>query len=248
MHFHGSHGGLGGKVCDLRTALLDDHGSALCRLLPAESVQPAVEAEGVVFRDCLFTPLVTLWTFLFQVLGPDGSCRAAVARLLALLAAGGRDGEDEQLNPATDPYCKARKRLPERLIARLAKQAGGTLHESYPAGRLLGGRPVKVVDGTTVSMPDTEANQKLWPQPPTQKPGLGFPLARLVAVMSLNCAAVLALAIGPYAGKQSGETALFRTLARWPARALPAATCCWPTAITPRSGPSRCCWAGAWTA
>jgi hypothetical protein len=61
-------------------------------------------------------------------------------------------------------------------------------------------------------MPDTPENQKQWPQPPTQKPGLGFPLVRLVAVMSLNCATVLDVAMGPYQGKQTGETALFRTL------------------------------------
>ena len=213
MVCHGSHGGLEDKVRRARTALIGGDGAGVCALLPAEVVQWAVEAEGVRFRDCLFTPLVTLWTFLAQVLGADGSCRAAVSRLLALLAArGGGGGNEEGLNPATDPYCKARQRLPEPLIARLAKEAGGHLHENYPAGRLLGGRPVKVVDGATVSMPDTPENQRLWPQPPTQRPGLGFPLARLVAVMSLNCAAVLSLALGPYAGKQTGETALFRTL------------------------------------
>ena len=69
-----------------------------------------------------------------------------------------------------------------------------------------------MVDGTTASMPDTPENQKEYPQPVPQKPGLGFPMARLVAILSLNCAAVLGLAIGPYAGKQSGELALFRTL------------------------------------
>ncbi len=70
----------------------------------------------------------------------------------------------------------------------------------------------KLVDGTICSMPDTPDNQAIWPQPPTQKPGLGFPLVRLVAILSLNCAAVLDVAIGPYAGKQQGETALFRTM------------------------------------
>jgi len=69
-----------------------------------------------------------------------------------------------------------------------------------------------VVDGTTASMPDTPENQAVYPQPASQKPGLGFPLARLVAVLSLNCAAVLDLAIGPHSGKQGGESALFRTL------------------------------------
>jgi Transposase DDE domain len=92
------------------------------------------------------------------------------------------------------------------------KETGRQLHARYPSGRLLAGRKVKVVDGTTCSMPDTPQNQKRWPQPPAQQAGLGFPLVRLVAVMSLNCAAVLDVATGPYQGKQTGETALFRTL------------------------------------
>jgi hypothetical protein len=71
---------------------------------------------------------------------------------------------------------------------------------------------MKVADGTICSMPDTPENQKQWPQPGTQKPGLGFPLVRLVAVLSLNCSAVLDVAIGPCQGKQTGETALLRTL------------------------------------
>ena len=61
-------------------------------------------------------------------------------------------------------------------------------------------------------MPDTPENQEQWPQPPTQKPGLGFPLVRLVGVLSMNCAAVLDVAMGPYKGKQTGETALLRTI------------------------------------
>jgi hypothetical protein len=179
-------------------------------LLGAEQVERAVRDQGVQFRDCLFTPLTTLWTFLAQVLSPDGSCRQAVAKLLAFLAVS--DGGGRAFQPDTGPYCKARKRLPETLVAQLARESGGQLHRRHPAGKLLGGRAVKVVDGTTVSMPDTPANQRAYPQPAPQKPGLGFPMARLVAILSLNCAAVLALAIGPYAGKQSGELALFRAL------------------------------------
>ena len=71
---------------------------------------------------------------------------------------------------------------------------------------------MKVVDGTTVSMPDTPQNQQAWPQPSAQEQGLGFPLARLVVVLSLSCAAVLGLVVGPYKGKQTGEPALLRTL------------------------------------
>lgn len=211
---HGSQGRLCGKVRAVRIALVKGDGESARELLPPQQVQRAVEAEGVRFRESLYTPLVTLWTFLAQVLDPNGSCRTAVAKLLAFLAAAGQQdqGEDALCNSDTGPYCKARKRLPERLLSRLARESGRELHRRYPAGRLLGGRKVKVVDGSTASMPDTPENQSVYPQPSTQKAGLGFPIARIVVVLSLNCAAVLDAAIGPYSGKQSGETSLFRTL------------------------------------
>jgi len=214
MAFHGSHGRLGGNINREAKRLVEDNGAGLRELLPATLVQQAVDAEGVGFRDSLFTPLVTLWLFLAQVLSHDGSCREAVAKLLAFLSAqrAAAQSDAEIANPQTGPYCKARKRLPERLVSRLARETGQQMHGRYPSGLLLGGRKVKVVDGTHCSMPDTRENQKQWPQPPTQKPGLGFPLVRLVAVMSLHCAAVLDLAMGPYKGKQTGETALLRTL------------------------------------
>jgi len=74
-------------------------------LLSAEQVERAVQDHGLQYRDCLFTPLITLWTFLAQVLSPDGSCRQAVAKLLAFLAASDRGGQEFQ--PDTGPYCKA---------------------------------------------------------------------------------------------------------------------------------------------
>lgn len=211
MSSHGRRGRVCGQVGATKRRLAEGDGAALRELLPADTVQRAVDEEAVKFRDCLFTPLVTMWAFLGQVLDPDRSCRNAVAKLLALL--GARGAADEGLcEPDTSPYCKARARLPERLVSRLAREAGEGLHRRYPAGKLLGGRPVKVADGTTVSMLDTPANQKAYPQPAPQKPGLGFPMMRVVAVMSLHCAAVLAAAVGPYSGKQSGEPSLLRTL------------------------------------
>ena len=214
MKCHGSQGRLRGKLGRAAASLVEDAGAGLRELLSPEIVQRAVEKEGIRCRDCLFTPLVTVWMFLAQELSADGTCRAAVAKLLAFLAAqrGGTAPAANSADPETGPYCKARKRLPERLISRLAKETGQELHARYPSGRLLGGRKVKVTDGTMCSMPDTPKNQKEWPQPPTQKPGLGFPLVRLVGILSMNCAAVLDVAMGPYKGKQTGETALLRTI------------------------------------
>jgi hypothetical protein len=214
MKCHDSQGRLAGKIHQFRQQLSGNNQQAIRQFLPVEQVRRAVEEEKVTFRFCLFTPLVTIWTFLGQVLSSDGSCREAVAKLAAFIAtdAAAATADPDDNDPDTGPYCKARQRLPQAVVARLAKEAGQALHRRHPAGQILGGRIVKVVDGTTCSMPDTEGNQEVWPQPPTQKPGLGFPLMRLVALMSLNCAAVLDVAMGPYKGKETGETALFRTL------------------------------------
>jgi len=69
---------------------------------------------------------------------------------------------------------------------------------------------VHLLDGTTVSTPDTLTLQAKFPQPKAQKPGLGFPMIRMVVLMSLATAMVGGMAMGPYAGKETGETALFR--------------------------------------
>ncbi len=178
------------------------------KLLPPEQVEAALERHQVRYRERRYTPLVTIWTFLYQVLSSDQSCRAAVARLLAFLCV----GQKEAGSAKTDPYCKARERLPEKLLADLARHSGAELQQEVPAPNLLGGRPLKIADGTTLSMPDTPANQKAYPQQRGQKLGLGFPILRLVGLMSLSCGAVLDIATGPYRGKRTGETALLRQL------------------------------------
>jgi hypothetical protein len=192
----------------LRDDLAQAPGLPFADLLPAEQVQQALDQERVPFRERLFTPLVTLWVFLSQVLDPDGSCRAALARFLAWRAA-------RQLPPCacdTSAYCKARARLPEGVLARLARQTGRQVQDEAPPPWRWQGRTVKVVDGSTVSMPDTPANQAAYPQSASQQPGVGFPLARLVVLFSLAVGTVLDAALGRYHGKQTGETALFRAL------------------------------------
>lgn len=201
-------GRVGRQIRRARRVLLETPDLCFDRLLPREQVESAVARQAVVFRDCLYTPLVTLWAFLYQVLCPDPSCRAAVAHLLAFLGAGG----DASASAATGAYCKARERIPGTLVADLTRQSGAKLQAQVPTTDLLRGRPIKIVDGTTVSMPDTPENQQAYPQQPHQKPGLGFPILRLVGVISLSCGAVLDVALAAYRGKQTGETSLLRQL------------------------------------
>jgi hypothetical protein len=98
------------------------------------------------------------------------------------------------------------------LIERLAHEVAKRLLKAQPTPWLWRGRVVKWVDGTTVSMPDTDANQRAFPQSRGQKPGLGFPLARVLGIVSLSCGAVLEWLSGPCEGKHSGETALLWAL------------------------------------
>ncbi|WP_181015342.1 transposase, partial [Alkalispirochaeta sphaeroplastigenens] len=87
---------------------------------------------------------------------------------------------------------------------------GRSLAKDVPSRWTWQGRPIKLIDGTTVSMPDTPENQQQFPQQTSQTPGLGFPVARLVAIMDLSSGAVLNAAMGPVKGKGTGEHALLR--------------------------------------
>jgi hypothetical protein len=195
-------------VRDQINVLRDSEQLPFCDLLDERTIQKVLDQEGVRFRDTVFTPIVTLWTFLAQVLNADRSCRKVIDQLLAYLVARGK----EPCRPETDTYCKARQRLPVGVMRSLTGKTAEDLEDKAPEEWLWKGRHVNLIDGTTVSMPDTESNQRAFPQPKTQARGLGFPLARLVAVISLATGAVRDMAIGAYKGKETGETALFRTL------------------------------------
>jgi hypothetical protein len=164
--------------------------------------------ENIPYRTRIFTPDITIFGFLSQVIGSYKSCQSAVAKVIAHLAG------NKQLTPSanTAAYSNARSRLPEETLSGLAKESAKQLDEEVPEEWLWRGRQVKLVDGSTVSMPDTPKNQAEYPQPKTQKKGVGFPIARIVAVMSLALGTVLDLAIAPYAGKQTGEHALLRQI------------------------------------
>lgn len=195
---------ISGKVKSLRDSqILPFHD-----VLDAGMVNRALQAEGVVFHQRIYTPLVTLSLFLSQVIDPDHSCRAAVARLIVWMAVNKR----KPCEPDTSSYCEARSRLPEAVIVRLVRETARRTEARVSDAWLWKGRSVTLVDGTTASMPDSLANQEAYPQSKTQGIGLGFPLVRLVALISLATGVVRDLALGPYQGKETGETALFRTL------------------------------------
>jgi len=186
----------------------DQPTQALGAVLPDEILHAAVEEEVGSHRERIYPPLTTLGLFVGQALSPDGACQDAVARHLSERSARGKAACS--LN--SGPYCKARQRLPLGLINRLGVVVGEQLERACPPDWKWRDRSIKLMDGTTISMSDTRDNQAVYPQSGVQKPGLGFPLAMLVALISLSTGAVLRWALGPCRGKHTGEQALFRTL------------------------------------
>ena len=112
----------------------------------------------------------------------------------------------------TGAYCTARADLPEEALHAMVRDTGRQVEDESPTAWLWHGRKVRVVDGSTITMPDTAENQAVYPQQKTQKPGCGFPIARILVIFSLSVGTVLEAAISKYQGKQTGENSLFRKL------------------------------------
>ena len=160
-------------------------------LLPESTIQEALDAEKIKYRRRLFDPFVTLWAFLSQVLDTDKSCHNAVSRIIAWLSSAGAEIPSED----TSAYCQARKRLSEKLLQRLVGKVAKDLEKMTGQEHLWCGRHVKVVDGSTVSMPDTPENQEAYPQPTSQTPGCGFPIAKIGVLFSLVTGTAVALVV-----------------------------------------------------
>ena len=192
----------------LRARFARDEGLPFADVLTEPRIREALDEHGVRYRDRVFDPVTTLWGFLSQVLSDDRSCRDAVARIIAHRAANGLG----VCSPNTTSYCNARGRIVTGVLRTLARRTAQELQAAAAADWKWNARDVFIADGSHVSMPDTPENQASYPQPPTQQPGLGFPLARVAVLLSLATGACHDLAIAPYAGKGTGETTLLRRM------------------------------------
>ena len=102
-----------------RRQFLQDGDLPFTRVLTDDVIAQALTAVNG-WLDRIFSPLVTLWVFLGQALSADHSCRAAVARLIAHRISRGQS----PCSAETGAYCQARKRLPERFFAEVARRTG----------------------------------------------------------------------------------------------------------------------------
>lgn len=177
-------------------------------LLTSEVLFEQVEENLPPHRERLFPPTETLAMFVTQAMNADHSCQhvvnqAAMQRLVHGLPA---------CSTHTGGYCRARKRLPLEMIEGLARHLGKQIDQQLPRPWRWKSRRVRLVDGTTASMPDTAANQASYPQPTSQKMGVGFPLCRIVGITCLSSGALLNAAIGRFQGKGNSEQALLRSI------------------------------------
>ena len=197
----------------VQDSFLEKEGLPFAEVLPEEQIERVFAEEGVAFAqedDCVYTPAITLWAFLSQAIHEDTlrSCLAAVSRVMVLLVVLGR----KPCAKNNGAYCRARAKLPEVVVRRLTTEVAIGCEAAVPSEWLWHGRHVLLVDGTTLSMPDTEQNQAEYPQNPAQEPGLGFPIVRTVVLLSLATAMLQGMALAPYSGKETGEPALLRQL------------------------------------
>ena len=168
------------------------HLRQLTEYLSAQDILTA--AEGYPWRDRVWNPVWTFWTFLVQVLHPGSSCREAVAQVLAEQAG----TSDRCISPDASAYCQARQRVPLSVFVAALHKVGRGLQDRARPELLWHGRRVRLVDGSSCSMPDTPELQTEFGQPDAQKSGCGFPVARLVAMFCWATGAVLDVAIGAY--------------------------------------------------
>ena len=186
------------------------HSLYFAGLLSSVTIQEAFgKATDLLNSAHIYTTAVTLWTFLSQVLSQNHSCEFAVTKLIAFRLAQGKKACSSQ----TGAYCLARDKLDEDGMQRLVTDTGKQIEATTPVEWRWLGHRVVVADGTTITMPDTPANQEEYPQQKAQKPGCGFPIIRCVVLFALASGTVLEMAFGKYRGKQSAEINLLRQIA-----------------------------------
>ncbi len=196
------------KVVMLKQQFLQGDTGVFAQVLGDQEIAAVADELVEPHRERIYPPLDTLRLFIGQVLSADRACQDVVGRRLSERVAQGQPVS--ALN--TSSYCDARKRLPIKLPVTLGNMIGARLDAMTPLAWRWQGRCVKLFDGTTITMPDTPSNQQAYPQSPEQKPGLGFPIARIGALIGLTSGAMLAYQVVACKGKGTGEQSLLENL------------------------------------
>jgi hypothetical protein len=160
----------------------------------------AQQDEGNHSRNRRWNLRLVFWTFLWQVAQAGASCREAIRQAQALCKNAGRPVPPD----ADSPYCQARGSLPLERLQGIHDALCTEADQAVATKDLWCGHRVLVSDGSSVTAPDTPANQEAFPQQKVQKPGCGFPIIRLVALLSLATGMLVAWAAGPWSQHEVG--------------------------------------------
>lgn len=176
--------------------------STIEALITQPELLEVIQEELLSYRNRLYTPIQTLCMFVSQALRSDRSCQNVVNEMAL----------STNQSVATGGYCKARQRLSETMVSGLTKAVANHNEEQVKTRWRWQGRTVYLVDGTTLTMPDTPANQESYPQTSALPKGLGFPICRMVGVMSLSTGSLMDACVSPYHGKGASEQTLLRNM------------------------------------
>lgn len=178
-------------------------------LLTSDELLDLVEEQlPPIHRERLYPPTETLSMFLAQAMSADRSCQNIVNQAAIQRLAGGLS----PVSTRTGGYCQARQRLPMEMVYGLTRQVASLMDQRIPDSWRWQGRRVRIVDGTTATMPDTPANQASFPQQGGQQSGLGFPICRIVGITCLASGALVNAAVGRFNGKGGDERTLLRSI------------------------------------
>ena len=196
------------RIAMLKRQFLQGDTGVFAQVLGDQEIAAVADELVEPHRERIYPPLDTLRLFVGQVLSADRACQDVVGIRLSERVALGQS--PSALN--TSAYCDARQRLPIKLPVLLGSMIGERLEAMTPSAWRWEGRCVKLFDGTTVSMPDTPSNQQTYPQSREQKPGLGFPIARIGALIGLSSGAMLGYQVAACKGKGTGEQSLLANM------------------------------------
>lgn len=182
-----SSNGVGSEFQQVVGAFLTQPGLPFADVLPAETIERVfAEHDNLFGMNSIYSTVLTVWAFLGQVLRDDkeASCQAAVARIVTHQTVTGG-----QIPTAdTGDFCRARGKLSQEALQTLTIEVAAGLESQAAPAWLWKGRHAKLVDGFTFTLPDTETNRAVYPQPRSQKQGVGFPIVRACVLLSLATA------------------------------------------------------------
>lgn len=187
------------KAAQLKEKSLTELCECVGKFLPLHLLKN--DSSGAMSRHRIYSKENTFWGFFSQVLDSDGSCQEIVRKIQAYAAIKGK----KTISSSTSAYCQARQKLNLEMLESILFKIPSI--SSLANDESMHNRRVLVVDGTGISMPDTPDNQSVWPQSNSQKPGCGFPQARLCACFNLQTGLMHSYRVG---NKKSAELPLFR--------------------------------------